>query len=167
MNTLVVYESGTGFTAKYADWIAAKLNTTAKNLKKVTKNELEEADLVIFGGWIMGNNISGLNKIKTMHVKNLIVFAVGASKKSDNVVNTIVNQNNLGDTPFYYMEGGFKFEELGFIKKMMINMVKKSIEKKENKTEEDIDMEKKMSASCDNSDISYIEPLLKKVNELN
>lgn len=165
MNTLVVYESGTGFTAKYADWIAAKLSTSAKNIKRVTKNELEEADLVIFGGWIMGNNISGLNKIKSMNCKKLIVFAVGSSKNSDKLVDTIINQNNLGDTPFYYMEGGIKFEKLGFIKKMMLNMVKKSISKKENKTEEDIDMEKKLSASFDNTDISYIEPLLKKVNE--
>ena len=39
MKKIVVYQSGTGFTAKYANWIAEELGCEAKEYKKVKENE--------------------------------------------------------------------------------------------------------------------------------
>ena len=62
------------------------------------------------------------------------------------------------------MEGGFQFDKLGFFQKKMLNIVKKSVAKKENKTEQDIYMEKVLGTSFDNSDKKFIEPLIKCVS---
>ena len=47
MKTLVIYQSSTGFTQKYANWIAEELSSEAKELKKVTLNDLQNADRII------------------------------------------------------------------------------------------------------------------------
>ena len=56
MKRIVVYQSGTGFTAKYADWIAKDLGCEAKEYKHVNPGELAGFDMVIYGGWIFGGD---------------------------------------------------------------------------------------------------------------
>ena len=142
MKTLVIYQSSTGFTQKYANWIAEELSSEAKELKKVTLNDLQNADRIIFGGWIMGGMIMGLDKIRKMNPKNLVVFAVGASADREENRKNLITQNNLSDIPLYYFEGGLAFERMKFLPRTVLKMMGKSIAKKENKTPQDIEMEK-------------------------
>ncbi len=165
MKRLVVYQSSTGFTAKYAAWIAEALSCEAKELKRVKIQEVAECDCIIFGGWIMGGMIMGLDKIQKMNPKHLVVFAVGASSDSEEVRNNLRTQNHLEQTPFYYFEGGLAFEKMGFFPKMMLKMVKKSVAKKENKTPQEQEMEKLFAGSFDHSDIVKIESLVAAVKE--
>ena len=165
MKRLVVYQSSTGFTAKYAAWIAGELSCEAKELKHMKAQEIAAYDSIIFGGWIMGGMISGLDKINKMNPKKLVVFAVGASESTEKVINAIKTQNHLEETPFFYMEGGIAFEKMSFFPKMMLKMMGKSVAKKEVKTEEDEEMLRKFSASSDNSDIANIQPLVAFVKE--
>lgn len=160
MKRIVIYTSSTGFTKKYAKWIADTLNCEAKSLKEISKKEIQEANMVIYGGWLMGNTVMGLDKIRKMYSGKLIVFAVGSSRAGEQINKAIQQQNNMGDIPCFYMEGGFAFEKLGFIKRMMLNMVKKAVSKKENKTEQDLYMEKVLGTSFDHSDKKYIQPLI-------
>lgn len=165
MKIMVVYESKTGFTAKYATWIAQELSCEAKELKRVSGNEIAECDMVIFGGWIMGGNISGLNKIYNMNPKKLIVFGVGSMPACEAQKNQIMQQNALEQTPFFYFQGGLCFERLGFFSKMMLKMVHNSLKKKQNKTEQEEEMVKLFAGSFDHSDIGSIEPLVAFVKE--
>ena len=59
MKILVTYKSKTGFTKKYAKWIAEELNCEKKDIKNVTSKDIAKYDLVIHGGWIFGGVISG------------------------------------------------------------------------------------------------------------
>lgn len=161
MRRIVIYTSSTGFTKQYAQWIAAALKCEAKPIKEVLAEEIQEADTVIYGGWIMGNTIVGLDKARKLCGDKLIVFAVGSSPAGEKTMAAIKAQNNIGDMPCFYMEGGFAFEKLGFVKKMMLNMVKKAVAKKKDKTEQDIYMEKVLGTSFDHSDQKYIQPLVK------
>ena len=52
MKILVTYKSKTGFTKKYAEWIAEELGCEAKDIKTITPKNVAEYDLVIHGGWI-------------------------------------------------------------------------------------------------------------------
>ena len=140
MKRIVVYESGTGFTEKYAKWIAEDLGCEEKERKHVNAQSLAEYDQVIYGGWVMAGMISGYNKVKAMNLKNLVVFAVGMTIPSDEVVAKLAEQNQISRESLFYFEGGFNPEKLGFFKKKIIGMIQKSIEKKEEKTEEDIYM---------------------------
>ena len=79
MKRIVVYQSGTGFTAKYAGWIAEELGCEVKEYKKVKPDELAGFDQVIYGGWILGGMVFGYDKIKALNLKNVVVFGVGMS----------------------------------------------------------------------------------------
>lgn len=140
MSKIVVYESGTGFTAKYAAWIAEELGCEAKELRKINIKELNQYDMVIYGGWIMAGMVAGYGKIKELNLKKLVVFAVGMTIPSEEVKTKIQEQNQIPESDFFYFEGGYNPKKLGFFKKMMMNMIGKSIEKKEEKTEEDLYM---------------------------
>ena len=160
MKTIIVYESKTGFTERYARWAAEELGCECILLKNASKDKLAGYDRVIFGGWIMANMISGLPKLREMGVVPAVVFAVGASPAFEEVLTQIREQNQLGETPFFYFEGGVDFNKLGFVQRMMLKMMKKAIAGKENKTEEEKEMEKKFAGSFDHAERASIEPLV-------
>ena len=85
MRRIVVYQSGTGFTAKYAGWIAQDLGCEAKEYKSVNPSQLAGFDMVIYGGWILGGMVVGFDKIKALNLKNVVVFGVGMTVPSDEV----------------------------------------------------------------------------------
>ena len=157
---LVFYNSSTGFTKKSAEWISQELHCEAKSIKKVKTAELASHDTIIYGGWIMGSMIMGLNKIRKMYQGRLIIFGVGSSPTTDENTENIKKQNNLTESPFYYFEGGFDYDKLGFFKKKMLGIVRNSLDKKEEKTDEDKTMLERFGNSCDFSNIESISPLV-------
>ena len=81
MKVIVTYNSKTGFTQKYAEWIAEDLN--CKALSTAELKNVSEYDLVIHGGWIMGGMISGFENMKKLNPSKLIAFGVGFTKKDN------------------------------------------------------------------------------------
>ena len=160
MKKIVVYQSKTGFTAKYASWIAERLGCEAKEYKRVNSKELADYDMVIYGGCIMADMVIGYNKIKALNLNNVIVFAVGVTVPSEEVARKIAEQNQIPRDRFFYYEGGYAPQKLSFMKKIMINMIKKSIEKKENKTADELHMLETFKGA-DNTDKEAIEDLVK------
>lgn len=159
MKIIVVYESGTGFTEQYAKWISIALGGTCKPLKNISKTELEGYDRVIFGGWIMGNGIVGFEKVRNL-VQPFAVFAVGSTPAYEEVVSAVKERNNLGDIPMFYMEGGFHFEKLGFIKRTILKTLKKGVSKKENRTRMEDFMAENLGTSFDHSSEQQCTPLV-------
>ena len=106
-----------------------------------------------------GNTISGLDKIRKMSPKQLAVFAVGATPDTLAHRNAVREQNHLGELPFFYMEGGIRYEKLGLIKKMMLKAVQKALSKKPDKTEQELFMEKSLGSSFDHSDRKFLSEL--------
>lgn len=138
MKKVVIYQSGTGFTAKYAGWIAERLGCEAKEYKSMSSEELTDYDLVIYGGWILGGMVFGYDKIKKLNLKNVIVFGVGMTVPSEELAVKIAEQNQIPRERFYYYEGGYAPQKVGFMKRMLMNMIKKSLEKKKNKTADEM-----------------------------
>ena len=159
MKRIVVYVSNTGFTAKYANWIAEELGCEAVELKKVKKATLTQYDEVIYGGWIMANMVNGYKKIKDLDIKKVVVFGVGMSVPHGKLVHMIAEKNNIQKENFFYFEGGYDPKKVGCIKKMMMNMIKKSVEKKEEKTQDDIHMLETFKG-MDNTNKESIKPLI-------
>lgn len=142
MRSIVVYNSGTGFTETYAKWIAEELGCEAVALKtmKSKLGELSSYDQVIYGGWIMGGMITGYDKIKALHLPKVLVFACGLSRPAEELKAKLAQDNGVAHKDFFYFEGGYAPEKLGFFSKAMLKMIRKSIEKKQDKTEEDLYM---------------------------
>lgn len=140
MKRIVVYKSKTGFTEKYAKWIAEELGCDAVAFHKIALPTLQEYDQVIYGGWIMANMVSGYDKIKPLQLKNVIVFGSGMSVPNEKVVETIATQNQIPVDKFFYFEGGFEPKRAGFMGRMIIKMIANNLKKKEEKTTEDLHM---------------------------
>lgn len=148
MRTLVVYQSSTGFTKQYAQWIGEEVGCEVKSVKEVNPQIVAGYDLIIHGGWIMGGMITGLDKILKMSPKQLVTFGVGFSKTGE-CEQAIVETNHLENIPFYYMEGGFHPKQMGFLKRTMVKAVTKQ-----------------PVTETDNSDKKFIEPLTAYVRKL-
>jgi len=159
MKSIVVYKSSKGVTKQYAQWIGSRLRAEVIDVKDISKVNLSEYDQVIFGGWVFGGHISGLDQVKKYRVERLVVYAVGLSPMSKENDEKLREVNQLGQIPFFYFPGAMKYSELGFIKKQMLKIVSRQTLKNPNATPEEIDMAEKMLSDFDASDIKYIEPL--------
>lgn len=137
---MVVYTSETGFTATYAGWIAESLQCEARELKSVNQDELAGYDQVVYGGWVMAGMVAGYDKIKAKNLKNVLVFAVGMTIPNEALHKQLAEQNGIEPERFFYFEGGYRPEKLGFFKKLIIKLIASSIKKKPEKTEEDLHM---------------------------
>ncbi len=170
MKTIVVYNSKTGFTRKYGEWIAEELGCRAMSAKQAVYSD---CDIIIYGGWLMAGRIAGLDKIKVnqeVSSKKLIVYATGMTGMEDGkAIEKIKNDNLTADEqmniPFYYFEGGINYETMGFLSKSMLKMMCKSLAKKQNRTEEETNMMKALTSSTDHSDRAYIKPLINYIKE--
>lgn len=165
MRSIVIYRSKTGFTKRYAEWIAEAIGADLKPLGKLSKKELADYDVVIYGSGVMGGMIMGLDKMRDSG-KKLVVFATGASLSSLELKERMRKQNKLGELPLFYMQGGIDYEHLSFIKRKMLGMVQNSLAKKAEKTEEEKYMEEAMKTSFDASNRKYIAPLVTYVKGL-
>lgn len=126
MKTLVLYESKTGSTKQYAEDIARRVDADVFPLKKFKLKNMASYDTIVFGGWVRGGEIIGLNKFlqawDSISDKNVLIFGVGMSVTSKEGREQLINQNLLDmyHLRFYQVRGSFHFEKLGFLEKIMI-----------------------------------------------
>ena len=165
MKTIIVYESKTGFTERYARWAAEELGCECILLKNASKEKLAGYDRVIFGGWIMANMISGLPKLREMGVVPAVVSAVGASPAFEEVIEQMREQNQLWETPFFYFEGGVDFNKLGFVQRMMLKTMKKMTEKKKDMTRQEAAIVQLLAGNFDHTDRGQLEGMLTRLKE--
>lgn len=169
MNKIVVYNSKTGFTEKYAKWIADELGCKAVTLNEYMKQP-QDVGMVIYGGGVTAGKINGLDKVKkSIGSSRLVVFATAATPQKMKTVIAGIRKNNftpeeMEQIPFYYMEGGINYEKMNFASRKMLQMMYKMLDKKKERTKEEDEMRKALQASCDNSEKAYIIPLVEYVN---
>ncbi len=131
MQSIVLYVSQVGSTKKYAEDIASSLSTKAVPLKKFKWKEISKYDLIIFGGWVMGGKIKGIDDFLShyddMENKNVIVFSSGMSIPSKEGREDIINKNvlDLYHVRYYQLRGSFDMSKLPFFQKVMLKMALK------------------------------------------
>lgn len=168
MNTIVIYQSQTGFTKRYAQWIAKAAAADCYALSEVKKKNLTAYDAIIFGGWACAGGISKLswfkNNIVKWNGKKLIAFCVGASPIENPEVEPALRQN-FNDSEWekvhvFYCPGGLNYEKMSAPSKLMMKMFLKTLKAKKDKTPAEEEMIQMISASYDISDQKYIKPIL-------
>lgn len=123
MNTIIVYSSTTGFTKQYAQWISEETGFEAVELKFVKPEQIQNAERVIFGSSIKADHLMNLDKIKKMNPKNLVIFAVGLTEKSDEYTKKLAEVNQTGTAKLFFMRGGVKFSKLGFFERTILKKI--------------------------------------------
>ena len=165
---VVIYHSQTGFTKRYARWIAEAAGADCFELSAAKKKDLTSYEAIIFGSWACAGGISKISWFKSnidrWAGKKLIVFCVGGSPIDNPEVDQALKQNFKELSPekvsVFYCPGGFNYEKMSASSKLMMKMFIKMLKAKKDKTEADREMIKMISKSYDISDKKYIEPVL-------
>lgn len=168
MRTIVIYNSQTGFTKQYAQWIAGAAGADILELAAAKKKDLTTYGTIIFGSWACAGGISKLSwfkgNIDKWRDKRLIVFCVGASHIDSPDIERALGQIFSGPVSkrvsLFYCPGGLDYEKMPIPSKLMMKMFVKMLKAKKDKTEAEQEMIKMLSASYDISDEKYIRPIL-------
>lgn len=168
MKTIIVYNSHTGFTKRYAEWLSEETDAAIVPLKDAKSMDLSSYDTIVYGGWAMGGSINKLEWFKenmgNWEGKKLVVFCVGANPaenpKALEAVLANFTEEEKEKVSVFYCPGGFNYDKMAFGYKIMMKMFRTMIKNKKDKTEEDIEMAKMIATSYDISDKKYITPIV-------
>lgn len=164
MRTIVIYNSQTGFTKRYAEWIAEATGADCLELSAAKRKSMDTYEAIVFGSWACAGSISKLKWFKSnldkWSDKRLIAFCVGGSPIDNPEIEQALKQNFMKNVRIFYCPGGFNYEKMSVSSKLMMKMFIKMLNAKKNKTEAEQEMIKMISTSYDISDKKYIEPIL-------
>ena len=116
--TGVIYYSKTGFTRKYAEWLAEALECDAVAYPQAAKTTWSDYDTVIFASWFHAGRIQKLDWFMRLPLagKKRIVAAVGAMPADAPEVPAAL-RSNFGDGwaqyHVFYLPGGLCYEKMG------------------------------------------------------
>jgi len=142
MKYLVVYKSKTGFTEKYAQWIAKELSADIYTYQEINKENFKDYDVIIYGGNLHAVGIEGIRLIKDnldeLQEKRIIVFAVGATPFRKDTVEEIKHNNfteeQLEKIQVFYLRGGFNYNKLPLIDKFLMKLLQLKLKRKKSLT---------------------------------
>ena len=172
MKTLIIYTSQTGFTKKYAEWLAEKTSGDLLELKDAQKKDaafFNEYQAIVYGGWAMAGKVVKINwfldKASSWKNKRLAVFCVGGSPNDNPDTETFL-KNMLTDEQknyirAFYCQGGFNYEKMNTASRIAIKMFVSALKKKKDQTDDEKTMIRMISDSYDISDIRFTEPIVR------
>ena len=174
MKTAVIYNSQTGFTKKYAEWIYEATGADCFEIGTAKKQDFDRYDAIVFGGWACAGRISKISWFKSNMDKwldkMLVVFCTGGSPAERPEMEAFLS-NNFSELEreklhVFYCPGGFNYDKMSAGSKLMMKMFQKMVGVKQDKTEADMEMLKMISHSYDISDRKYIEPIIKLFHDI-
>ena len=126
--TIVLYRSKTGFSKRYAEWIAADLGCESRPIKGMKLDNLKNYKLVIYGAGVYAGMISGVGKIKNWMEKSpektWIVFATGATPHEEGYEEMLLKTNfRKGESRpahFFYFLSGINYDTMGFFNRVLM-----------------------------------------------
>lgn len=169
MKIYLIYNSKTGFTKKYAEWIAEEIVCNVVPFADMSKIAINADDVIIYGSRIHAGKIEYLDKVKTYfshHTRqNLIVFATGGTVASaesaiDRIWAENFTQTEIKSIPHFYMQSGIDYQKMGFADRTIMKIVAKLMRRKKDKSEEEKGFEQAIQNSYDHSSKDYIMPLV-------
>jgi len=142
MKNIVLYKSKYGNTLQYATWIAEELDWEIRDFSKFKKTEISNYQNIIFGSGVYMGKMNKIKKVlKWFKEKPIIIFACAGNNNVEKDINDIKNNNfneeQLAFHKFFYLPGGVDFSKVKGDFKVMLNIFKKYIEKKNNKTKDE------------------------------
>lgn len=138
----VVYQSATGHTKRYAEMFAEKTGLPLYTLQEA-KKVLYKGDPIIFFGWLLSGKIQGFEPAWTAYdVK--AVASVGLYPDSARFRDHVERNNILIDIEYFHLRGGIKTAQLKGGARILMKIMMKTIEKKQEKGQEVTPEEKEM-----------------------
>lgn len=167
-NSIILYNSKTGFTQRYAQLMAQELDCPACPLKDAPA-DLSQYGVVMFGSRLHAGVLDGWKKaqkrLTQRGAKKLVVFATGAMpNEAEDAVQRMWEQNLTArerqDIPHFYLQAGLCYEKMGGVDRAMMKFAAWAMTRKKAKTEEDQAFQNAIRQSYDISDPKYIKPVV-------
>ena len=163
--TLVLYKSKTGFSEKYARWIAEELDCDLAEFSTFDRSKLQNYQLIIYGAGLYAGQINGIGRIKRWMEENpriiWVVFATGATPDKQAYEELIFKSNfrqgEARPAHFFYLLAGINYEKMGFFNRLLMKIFGRMAAKKQGTTVP------KKQTSVDLSNRVYIDDLLRYV----
>lgn len=170
MKSIVIYNSQTGFTKRYAEWISEGAGCECVEFKNAVKMDLSQYEAIVFGGWCMAGNVVKLDWFKkqipslSASGKKLIVFAVGASPAASEDVpvamERLLSTEEHAKVKVFYCQGGIDYDKMKAPSRFAMKFLAKTLKNKKDATQKEKDMSEMISKSYDISDKKYAEPII-------
>ncbi len=169
MKTLVIYTSQTGFTRRYAQWLADEMSADLYDLKDVQKREeafFAAYDAIVYAGWCMAGSVVKakwfLGRAESWKEKRLAVVCVGGSPNDSPDVETMLkrmlSEEQRRYVKAFYCQGGFAYEKMNTVSKLAMKLFVSALKKKPD--EKSRQMAEQIAVSYDISDRKFIEPIV-------
>ena len=165
--TIIIYSSKTGFSRRYAQWLAEDLGCRAVSFRDRKTIRLEEYDTILLFGGLYAGQMSGLKWLKkqlpALGKRRLAAVPVGCAP----VGNPGLPENMeklLRDAPQiqgFYCQGGLDYEHMGAVDRAMMSALRSMLKKQPDKKE----MLEIISHSFDGARREYLEPVSRWVKQ--
>lgn len=167
----VVYRSKSGYTEKYAKWIAKAAGADLLKGEKTTVDDLLKYDTIVYGGGLYAVGINGIRLITDnydkLKDKIIIVFGLGASPVRPAIVEEVKNKNLTKEQQetidFFLLRGGFDKRKLTPVDRFLMQIMKINLKMKKNPTPDERGMLNAFNHPVDFTSEKYIEPILAKI----
>ncbi|MGL4913789.1 MAG: flavodoxin domain-containing protein [Romboutsia sp.] len=168
----VIYKSKYGSSKRYAGWIALRLDADLYEIDDIRVKDLEEYDMIIYGGGIYIGKINGIKFITKNYdrikEKKVIVFTVGMESTGENfdrVVKNTFDEKYLENIRVFNFKGSLDYSNLSFTDKILMKGLKLSIDKKSIRelTEDDKLILEGFEREVNLCDKKSIEPLIENI----
>lgn len=165
---LIIHNSHTGFTQRYAELIGKELDCPVCALKDAPSS-LSQYDIVVFGSRLHAGIFDGWKKARKLlaqrGAKKLMLFATGAMpNEAEAQIQKVWEQNLTPEErqtiPHFYLQAGLCYEKMGGTDRVMMKVAAWAISRKKAKTEEDQAFQDAIASSYDISDPKYIQPIV-------
>lgn len=130
--THIVYESNTGFTARYAAMLSRKLGIPAAPLAQALKS-LPAGTPVIHMGWLMASSVAGYKKAaKRFAIAAVIGVGLGDTGAQDDAARKACKLP--AEVPVFTVQGGMELSKLRGPYKFAIKLLTKAMSAKKGRT---------------------------------
>ena len=168
MKILIIYNSVSGYTEKYALALKERLGEEADAvpLSKFKPKSLAPYDRAVFMTRVINNTLAGFKTV----VKHAALFAekytcivgVGMAEPNAAQYHNLEESNIpylLKGIPFFVLRGGFDFSRLKGMDKFMIKTVRSRLERAPSRSREDMAVLNFLAAVTDKTDLSSLAPI--------
>ena len=167
-NVILLYNSKTGFTRRYAEMIGKELDCPVCPLKDAPA-DLSQYSAVAFGSRLHAGVFDGWKKARKLlarrGAKKLVVFATGAMpNEAEEQIRTVweknLTQEERGSIPHFYLQAGMCLERLGGVDRAMLRVAARFMGRKKDKSAEAAAFVDAIGRSYDITDEKYIRPVV-------
>lgn len=167
MKSVIIYNSQTGFTKQYAQWLSEELACEVVSFNEAKSRKYDEYDNIIFGSWCHAGNIVKIDWFKQLMEekpkKKYAIFAVGASPlenpEVDMLIDKIIPEDSF-NCKVFYCPGGIRYDKMKFLDRKLMKMFTKALSKKKDATVAERMQAEMISHDYDIQEKKYIEPII-------